>query len=190
MNREYHYQCLQCEYHVRVSIPFNENHNHDKYKHSNSSNQLRITDFTKQDLNLSHQFQLNSALLSVVTRTSLYSLTKPNAQDISIKWLIWVLNINKNIHLLNLYHPILLIFQQRTSQRSKRILCFNYLINVYHSSINVNSLFIYLINVYLNPLINKCEFFIYAIAFVANIYEDKFPRFEELIEYIYDYFIA
>ena len=86
VNREYHYQCLQCDYHVRVSNPFNENHTHVIHHPLKSTNQLKITDFTKQDLTLSQQFQLNSALLSVVTRTSSYALTKPNAQDIKKKY--------------------------------------------------------------------------------------------------------
>ena len=85
--REYHYQCLLCNYHVRIKHSFNKNHIHEKYKSMpSSSKQTKLTDFTKhfelpEDLDLNHQAQIYIGLLSVLTRVSPYSLGKVHAQN-------------------------------------------------------------------------------------------------------------
>ena len=42
----------------------------------------------------------------------------------------------------------------------------------------------------LDPNLNKCELFIFAIAFIGKIYGEEFPYFEEIMEYINEYFIT
>ena len=40
----------------------------------------------------------------------------------------------------------------------------------------------------LDPYLNKCELFIFAIAFIGKSYGEEFPCFEEIMEYINEYF--
>ena len=86
-SNEYHYQCLLCNYHKRINDKFNKDHKHEKYKmKTSSSNQTKLTDFTKH-LNFSENQDLNQkaelyiSLLSVLACISPYSLGKSRAKQ-------------------------------------------------------------------------------------------------------------